>query len=59
MSRTPVFPSAEETMKHPSYPSVIWNLEPDRKGKCPVAQGRGGPLNIAWEIHGHGPSKII
>ncbi|TID06383.1 putative aminoacrylate hydrolase RutD [Colletotrichum higginsianum] len=58
-TKTPVFPSAEETMKHPSYPSVIWNLEPDRKGKCPVAQGRGGPLNIAWEIHGHGPSKII
>ncbi|WDK21708.1 glycylpeptide N-tetradecanoyltransferase [Colletotrichum graminicola] len=53
------FPTVEETMKHPSYPSVIWNLEPDRKGKLPVAQGRGGPFNIAWEIHGHGPVKII
>ncbi|OLN92747.1 putative aminoacrylate hydrolase RutD 1, partial [Colletotrichum chlorophyti] len=55
----PIFPTAEETIKHPSFPSTIWNLEPDRKGKCPVAEGRGGPFNIAWEIHGHGPSKII
>ncbi|KZL73125.1 glycylpeptide N-tetradecanoyltransferase [Colletotrichum tofieldiae] len=53
------FPTAEETMKHPSYPSVIWNLEPDRKGRHPVGEGRGGPFNIAWEIHGHGPAKII
>ncbi|KAK0371464.1 glycylpeptide N-tetradecanoyltransferase [Colletotrichum melonis] len=59
MTRVPVFPTAEETMRHPSYSSTIWNLEPDRKGKCPVAKDRGGPFNIAWEIHGHGPSKII
>uniref|UniRef100_L2FBW2 Glycylpeptide n-tetradecanoyltransferase n=1 Tax=Colletotrichum fructicola (strain Nara gc5) TaxID=1213859 RepID=L2FBW2_COLFN len=46
-------------MNHPSYPSTIWNLEPDRSGKCPVAKDRDGPFNISWEIHGHGPSKII
>lgn len=46
-------------MKHPSYPSTIWNLEPDRQGKCHVAKDRDGPFDIAWEIHGHGPSKII
>ncbi|KAF9876877.1 glycylpeptide N-tetradecanoyltransferase [Colletotrichum karsti] len=46
-------------MNHPSYPSTIWNLEADRKGKCLVAKDRDGPFNIAWEIHGHGPSKII
>ncbi|KAL0934831.1 alpha beta hydrolase fold family [Colletotrichum truncatum] len=56
---TPVFPTVEETIKHPSYPSTIWNLEPDSEGKCEVAKGRDGPFNIAWEIHGHGPSKIL
>ncbi|KAK1659899.1 glycylpeptide N-tetradecanoyltransferase [Colletotrichum godetiae] len=58
-TKVPVFPTAEETMRHPSYSSTIWNLEPDRKGKCSVAKDRGGPFNIAWEIHGTGPSKII
>ncbi|WYZ43919.1 hypothetical protein EsH8_VII_000355 [Colletotrichum jinshuiense] len=58
-TKAPVFPTSEETIKHPSYTSVIWNLEPDREGKCPVAKDRGGPFNIAWEIHGHGPTKIL
>ncbi|KAF5518654.1 putative aminoacrylate hydrolase RutD [Colletotrichum aenigma] len=58
-TKVPVFPTAEATMNHPSYPSTIWNLEPDRSGKCPVAKDRDGPFNISWEIHGHGPSKII
>ncbi|KAF6822868.1 aminoacrylate hydrolase RutD 1 [Colletotrichum plurivorum] len=59
VTKDPLYVTAEETMKHPSYPSTIWNLEPDRKGKCPVAKDRDGPFNISWEIHGHGPSKII
>lgn len=53
------FPSGEETRKHHAYPATIWALEPDRKGKAAVAEGRGGPINIAWEIHGSGPMKIV
>ncbi|TEA14067.1 putative aminoacrylate hydrolase RutD [Colletotrichum sidae] len=58
-TKVPVFPTAEDTIKHPAYDSTIWNLEPDRKGKCQVAKDRDGPFNLGWEIHGHGPTKII
>lgn len=52
-------PSAEETLKHPAYPSAIWALEPHRKGMAEVSKGRpGGPMKIAWEIHGEGPTKV-
>lgn len=53
------FPSAEETMKHPAYPGVIWNLEPQQKGILPCAKDRGGPIDISWEVHGTGPKKIL
>ncbi|KAM0441188.1 hypothetical protein ACHAPT_000494 [Fusarium lateritium] len=53
------FPSAEETLKHPAYPATIWALEPHQKGKHPVARDRGGPVGIAWEIHGDGPIKLV
>ncbi|KAK4171377.1 putative abhydrolase [Triangularia setosa] len=52
-------PTVAETLKHPAFPTAIWNLEPDRKGLCPVAEGRGGPLNINYEIHGEGPIKLV
>ncbi|KAK4121929.1 alpha/beta-hydrolase [Parathielavia appendiculata] len=55
----PKVPTVAETLKHPAYPTAIWNLEPDRKGLVPVAEGRGGPLNISWEIHGAGPIKLF
>ncbi|KAF2101598.1 alpha/beta-hydrolase [Rhizodiscina lignyota] len=48
-----------DIQEHPEYPHVIWDLEPDQKGKLPVAKGRGGPFNIAYEVHGHGPIKIV
>jgi hypothetical protein len=52
-------PSAEETLNHPAYPSAIWALEPHQKGKYEVGKGRpGGPLKIAWEIHGEGPTRV-
>ncbi|KAH7353358.1 glycylpeptide N-tetradecanoyltransferase [Plectosphaerella cucumerina] len=53
------FPSAEETMKHPAYAGVIWKLEPTKKGILPCAIGRGGPIDIAWELHGTGPRRIL
>ncbi|KAF4124915.1 alpha/beta hydrolase fold, partial [Geosmithia morbida] len=52
-------PSLEETINHPSYGSTVWALEPHRSGLCPAAQDRGGPINIAWEIHGDGPIKLV
>ncbi|RKU41291.1 hypothetical protein DL546_002284 [Coniochaeta pulveracea] len=51
--------TVEETLNHPSYPTAIFNLTPTRQGLQPVAEGRGGPFNISWEIHGNGPTKMI
>ncbi|KAM5355207.1 hypothetical protein ACJ41O_001853 [Fusarium nematophilum] len=53
------FPSAEETLKHPAYPGTVWALEPHQKGKLAAAKDRGGPVGIAWEIHGDGPIKLV
>ncbi len=51
--------TVEETLKHPSYPDATWNLQATRRGRLPVAVGRGGPLSIGWEVHGEGPIKIV
>lgn len=50
--RTPAaaVPTVAEVLKHPAFPTAIWNLEPDSEGLAPVAEGRGGPINISWEI---------
>ncbi|KAJ4397366.1 glycylpeptide N-tetradecanoyltransferase [Gnomoniopsis smithogilvyi] len=52
-------PLVPQVMKHPAFPTADWNLEPTRSGRLPVAQGRGGPLKIAWEIHGSGPVRLV
>lgn len=52
-------PSAEETLNHPAFPTTVWNLVPDSKGVVAAAKGRGGPVNITWEIHGTGPTKLL
>lgn len=49
----------DEILKDPAYPTAIWELEPHRSGRLPVAADRGGPLNISWEIHGEGPIKLL
>ncbi|KAF2766359.1 alpha/beta-hydrolase [Teratosphaeria nubilosa] len=51
--------SADQIIAHPEYPHVNWELTPASKGKVEVAKVRGGPFNIAYEIHGHGPNKIV
>lgn len=51
--------TAEELLKHPEYEHTIWDLEPTQKAKLPVAAGRGGPLNIAYEIHGRGKIHLV
>lgn len=57
--RIPTLPSTEETLKHPAYLTTLWALEPTSQGKLSVAEGRGGPVGIAWEIHGEGPVKLV
>lgn len=59
MSHRDKLPIVADILKHPAFPTATWNLEPTRNGLLPVAEGRGGPLRISWEIHGSGPIKII
>ncbi|KAI0473546.1 Alpha/Beta hydrolase protein [Xylariaceae sp. FL0804] len=56
--KTTRFPTVAEVVRSPAYSSAIWELEPHRSGFVPVAEGRGGPFNIHWEIHGDGPVKL-
>jgi hypothetical protein len=51
--------TAVEIIEHPEFPHVNWKLQPDQAGKIDVAKGRGGPFKLAYEIHGHGPNKLI
>lgn len=51
--------TAAEIEAHPEYPHVYWDLKPTKKDSIDVAKGRGGPLKLAYEVHGHGPRKIV
>ncbi|CAD0014355.1 unnamed protein product, partial [Aureobasidium pullulans] len=51
--------SAAEVQAHPEFPYTTWDLKPQSKGKLSVAKGRGGPLDIAWEVHGEGENKMV
>lgn len=51
--------TAEELLKHPEYNNTIWQLEPEKKGHAEVAKDRGGPLKIAYEVHGHGDRHLV
>lgn len=53
------FPSLDETQHHPAFAGAKWDLIPDSQGKASVAKDRSGPIDIAWQIHGHGPTKIV
>jgi hypothetical protein len=48
-----------EIVRHPEFKNAIWNLPATRHGRASVAQGRGGPLEIAYEIHGQGQVKLV
>ncbi|CAL3970023.1 unnamed protein product [Diplocarpon coronariae] len=52
-------PLVAEILAHPSYPDTIWKLTPTQSGLLPVAADRGGPINIDWEVHGTGDTKVI
>jgi hypothetical protein len=51
--------TAAELEAHPEFPHVTWDLKPTKKGRIPVAAKRGGPLNISYEVHGHGSRRIV
>ncbi|MCJ1312495.1 hypothetical protein MMC25_006169 [Agyrium rufum] len=53
------FLPATEVVEHPEFKKLLWNLPPTKKGKIEVAKGRGGPLKIAYEIHGTGPICVV
>ena len=54
------YTTQEETLSHPAYPSTVFVLKPRFSGLCPVAADRpGGPLQIAYSIHGRGPIKVL
>jgi pimeloyl-ACP methyl ester carboxylesterase len=61
-SKTEVKPqplTATELIQHPEFHNTSLNLKPTTAGKVAVASTRGGPIDIAYEIHGTGPTKII
>lgn len=51
--------SALQLQEHPEFPHVNWELTPTKKGKIATAKDRGGPINIAYEVHGNGPAHIV
>ncbi|KAL6703817.1 hypothetical protein ACN47E_009036 [Coniothyrium glycines] len=51
--------TAEELVKHPEYTHTIWPLQPTKQGKVAVAQDRGGPVKIAYEVHGQGDRHVV
>ena len=51
--------TAQELLKHPEYDHTIWVLKPEKKGKVSVAKDRGGPIDIAYEVHGHGDRHLV
>ncbi|KAK3713019.1 hypothetical protein LTR37_008704 [Vermiconidia calcicola] len=57
MSERPL--TAAEVEAHPEYPHINWDLKAEKGGKIDVAAGRGGPFKLAYELHGHGPRKIV
>ena len=51
--------TAAELIAHPEYKNVTWDLPPTKKGKVAVADGRGGPVQLAYEVHGRGPKCLV
>ncbi|KAF2001789.1 alpha/beta hydrolase-like protein [Amniculicola lignicola CBS 123094] len=51
--------AVDALLQHPEYDHTIWDLKPSRAGKASVAKNRGGPLNIAYEVHGQGDRHLV
>jgi hypothetical protein len=51
--------AAEELLKHPEFDHTVWDLKPAKEGNLTVAKDRSGPINIAYEVHGHGDRHLV
>ena len=51
--------TAEELVEHQEFKNVVWDLKPTMQGTVEVAKGRGGPLGLAYEVHGNGPIRLV
>ena len=51
--------TAKEILAHPEFGKVPWEGKPTKEGFVDVANGRGGPISIAYEVHGTGPNKLV
>lgn len=51
--------TSAQIVGHPAFQHAILNLPPTEEGTLAVAKGRGGPFNIAYEIHGTGPIHLV
>ena len=51
--------TSAEIYKHPEYAHVAWDLPPTKEGKVAVAEDRGGPLQLSYELHGDGPRHLV
>ncbi|KAK5937830.1 hypothetical protein PMZ80_009959 [Knufia obscura] len=56
--------TASQLLSHPAYPTNDWSdrIPPTSTGYAPINSSSlrpGGPFKIHYEIHGHGPTKII
>jgi len=50
----------EEVRGHPAWSTVIKPQTPNRQGAALIAKNRsGGPINIAYEVHGAGPIHLV
>ncbi|MCJ1477659.1 hypothetical protein MMC13_006332 [Lambiella insularis] len=50
---------AEAILAHPRIQHAVWDLKPTSTGKVSVAEKRGGPFDIAYEVHGTGATKLV
>ncbi|KAI9703600.1 MAG: hypothetical protein M1836_007370 [Candelina mexicana] len=57
INRAPL--TAAEVIQHPEFRHVTWDLPATEKGKVAVGHSRGGPFNIAYELHGRGPIHLL
>ena len=51
--------NAAEIISYPGFQHVILDLPPTQKGVAVVAKDRGGPIKIAYELHGRGPRLLV
>lgn len=52
-------PTIEHVKTHPAFDTALWNLRPSQSGIVLAGQGITYPAKVSWEIHGHGPIRVI